>query len=254
MFVAGIDLGAEDSKAVILKDFRIISFAKVPSGYEQGKGAKTALGLALKDAGLDLSQFQAIGVTGSGAEASGLGYRVVKEAKAMAKGALFLLPSARTILDVGAEEARVLKVDSKGNILGFELNERCAAGAGAFIKAMARAMELDLEEMAKLSLKSQNHIPMNAQCAIFAESEVVSLIHSKTPREDISKAIHDAVSGRVGALVRKLGLEPEVFLMGGVARNIGFVDSLKKNLKMDIYVPQHPEFVPALGAALCALT
>ncbi|MFQ6113417.1 MAG: acyl-CoA dehydratase activase, partial [bacterium] len=130
------------------------------------------------------------------------------------------------------------------------VNEKCAAGAGAFTEAMARALEMPVEEFGELSLKSSQEIPMNAQCAVFAESEVVSLLHAKTPKEDIARAVNDAIASRISSMVRKVGFEKEIMLIGGVAHNVGFVGALKKDFETDIITPPHPEFVGAYGAAL----
>ena len=126
--------------------------------------------------------------------------------------------------------------------------------AVGFTEAMARALELPLEEFAKIALKSTKEIPMNAQCAVFAESEVVSLIHAKMLKEDISRAVHDAIAERIISMVRRVGLEKDVVLIGGMARNPGFVDAMKRDLGMDVLVPEDPEYVGALGAAVAAAT
>ncbi|MBF0495381.1 MAG: CoA activase, partial [Deltaproteobacteria bacterium] len=125
-------------------------------------------------------------------------------------------------------------------------------GAGAFIEAMARALEVKLEELGPLSLQSTKMVNMNAQCAVFAESELVTLVHAKTAKPDMAKAIHNAVSDRITSLVRRIGLETPVMLIGGLARNIGFYTSLKNMLETDILVPEDPDIVGAFGAALVA--
>jgi benzoyl-CoA reductase subunit D len=181
-----------------------------------------------------------------------LAHDEVTEVGADAKGATFLFPTARTVIDVGAEEGRGIRCDENGKVVDFVVNEKCAAGAGAFTEAMARALELKLEEMGALSLQATKAVPMNAQCTVFAESEVVSLVHAKTPKTDIVRAVHDAIASRIISMVRRVGVEKEVVLIGGMARNIGFVDSLKRGLEMDLVVPDEPEFVGALGAALIA--
>ena len=154
------------------------------------------------------------------------------------------------MIDVGAEDGRAVRCNVQGNIKDFVVNEKCAAGAGSFIEAMARALEVSTEEFAELSLKSKTKIPMNAQCVIFAESEVVSLIHAKTSHPDICRAIHDAIADRIASMVRRVGIEKEVVLVGGVGRNKGFVDSLNRNLGVEVIVPEEPEYASALGAAL----
>jgi benzoyl-CoA reductase subunit D len=177
--------------------------------------------------------------------------KIVSEVVADAAGAFHVVPTVKTVIDVGAEEGRGIKVD-QGKVRDFVINERCAAGAGTFVEAMARALEVSVEEMGPLALKSTKTIPMNAQCCVFAESEVVTLIHSKVAKEDISKAIHDAIAGRIASMVLRVGVEKDVVLIGGVALNPGFVPPLEKELRTDIIVPESPDFIGALGAALIA--
>jgi benzoyl-CoA reductase subunit D len=156
------------------------------------------------------------------------------------------------VIDVGAEEGRTVRCDDRGKALDFAFNEKCAAGAGTFAEGMARALQVTLEELGPLSLQSTQAVQMNAQCAVFAESEVVTLIHDKTPREDIARAVLDAVASRIISMVRKVGFEKDVVLIGGMARNPGFVEAMKRGLEMEIHVPDDCEYVGALGAALAA--
>jgi benzoyl-CoA reductase subunit D len=158
----------------------------------------------------------------------------------------------RTVIDIGAEEGRAIKCDENGKVVDFAINEKCAAGSGTFCETMSRTLEMKIEDMGPLSLKSTKSIPMNAQCAVFAESEVVSLIHAKTSKEDIAHAIHDAISDRIASMARRVGVEKEVALIGGVAKNVGFVDSLKKELEIDFLIPEDPAFISAYGAAVKA--
>jgi benzoyl-CoA reductase subunit D len=171
----------------------------------------------------------------------------------MGKGANYFFAGARTVADVGAEEGRAAKLDEQGNAVDFVVNEKCAAGAGAFIEAMSRALETDLEEMGPMALSSDKEIPMNAQCAIFAESEVVGLIHARTEKRDVSKAIHDAVASRIASMIRRIGVNQDVVMMGGVAYNPGFVEAMKRELKLEtIHIPDAPEYGMAVGAAIVA--
>ncbi|KUK53281.1 MAG: Benzoyl CoA reductase subunit [Desulfotomaculum sp. 46_296] len=176
----------------------------------------------------------------------------VTDVGTVAKGAVFLFPSARTAADVGAEEGRGLRCNAEGKIIDFAVNEKCAAGAGAFTEAMGRALQVSVEEMGPLSLKSNKKIPMNAQCAVFAESEVVTLVHAKTPKEDIARAVHDAISSRIVSMIRRVGLENDMVLCGGVAYNVGFIRSMEEALDVKALVPDEPEFVSAIGAAIIA--
>ena len=137
-------------------------------------------------------------------------------------------------------------------MLDFAINEKCAAGTGAFTEAMARALEVTIDQLGPLSLQSTQAVAMNAQCAVFAESELVTLVHSQTPKPDMARAVHDAIADRIVSLVRRVGMEKEVLLVGGVARNVGFVESLKRELDTEIFIPETPETVSAYGAALLA--
>jgi benzoyl-CoA reductase subunit D len=252
MITAGIDMGAKTIKVVILNDSQVASSSITLGGLDTRQSAQRAFDEALRNAGLSLDEIAHITATGAGRRGAPLAHDEVTEVGAGAKGATFLFPATRTVIDVGAEEGRGIRCEGNGKVVDFVINEKCAAGAGAFIEAMARALELKLEEMGELSLQSTKAVPMNAQCVVFAESEVVSLVHAKMPKADIVRAVHDAIASRIISMVRRVGVEKEVILIGGMAQNIGFVDSLRRGLEMEIVVPEEPEFVGALGAALIA--
>jgi benzoyl-CoA reductase subunit D len=251
MLSAGVDIGAQNTKVVIVKDDKeIVGKGMALTGFDQTASANEAIDAALKNAGISRSDLTYILATGVGSNEVPDQTGQVSEIGANARGSFFLNKAARVVVDVGAEEGRAVRIDEKGGVKDFAVNEKCAAGAGAFVEAMARALETTRENFAKMPLQSTQTIPMNAQCVIFAESEVVSLIHAKTPHPDISKSIHDAIADRISAMVRRVGIEKDIMLIGGVARNIGFVESFKKILNTDVVVPEDPEYVSALGAAL----
>lgn len=253
MITAGIDCGAKNTRTVILKEGEVVGKGMVSTGFDQEKAVKGSFDQALKMAGITGDDIEKIGGTGSGRNAISVADIEVNDIKAVARAANFFFPGARTVVDVGAEEARAVKIGDKGNVVNFAVNEKCAAGAGAFIEAMARALEVSLEEMGPLSLQSDKQIPMNAQCVIFAESEVVSMIHARTAKSDISKAIHDAMASRIGAMIRRVGVKEEVVMLGGVGHNPGFVESMRRELKVEkICVPEEPGFGAAVGAAIVA--
>ncbi len=253
MITAGIDCGAKNTKTVILKDGKIIGLGIVLTGFDQAQAVKESLEMALKVAGVSLDQLGTVGGTGSGAKSIKEASVTVNDIKAIAAAANFFFPNARTVADVGAEEGRFAKCDEKGGVVDFAINDKCAAGAGAFIEAMGRALETPLEELGTLALSSNKSIPMNAQCTIFAESEVVGLIHARTEKKDISKAIHDAMASRIVSMIRRIGVNPDIVMLGGVAYNQGFVTALKRELGVDqVYIPDQPEFGAAVGAAVVA--
>jgi benzoyl-CoA reductase subunit D len=247
----GIDIGAENTKVAIVKNGDVLSLVSVGTGSEQYAAVEKGIKQALEKIGKNKKDMKQIKVTGGGRKAiPDITKEEVSEMSAAAKGALFFFPSCRIVIDVGAEEAKAARIDSEGKIKDFAVNEKCAAGAGSFVGAMAKALEVSVEELAKIALQSEKKIPMNAQCAIFAESEVVSLIHGGFTKADISKAIHDAIADRIAGMARRAGIEKDVVVIGGVAKNIGFIDSLKRALNMDILVCPNPEYVSAIGAAI----
>jgi benzoyl-CoA reductase subunit D len=253
MITAGIDCGAKNTKTIILKNGEIIGKGMVPTGFHQEKAVAESLEQAIKAADISKDDIQKIYSSGSGRKTVKMADDSVNEIKAMSKGANYFFPNARTVIDVGAEEGRAAKIDEKGNPMDFAINEKCAAGAGTFIEAMARALEVTIEEMGPLCLQSDKEIPMNAQCAIFAESEVIGLIHSKTEKSDISKAIHDAMAGRIASIIRRIGVNEDIVMVGGVGYNPGFMSAMKRELKVDtIYIPDEPEYGTAVGAAVVA--
>ncbi|MGQ9648225.1 MAG: acyl-CoA dehydratase activase [Thermodesulfobacteriota bacterium] len=253
MIVAGIDIGGKNVHMVIKKDDQVLGKGSAPTGIKKAEAANQLYDEILKREGLTRKEVERVVATGSAAKRAAFANGFIPETAADALGVIKQIPSARTINDVGAEEARAIKVSAEGKVLDFAINEKCAAGTGTFVEAMSRALEISVEEFGEIALKSTRAIPMNAQCAVFGESEVVSLIHQKIPKPDIARAVMDAIAGRIGSLARMVGLEKEVVIVGGMARNIGFVDSFKKELNMDVIVPEDPDYIGALGAAEAAL-
>lgn len=253
MIVAGIDVGAKNVHVVLIDDGAVVSRTAVTSGFEQDESAERGLNEAACAAGIARDDIACIAATGAGRKALASAAERPTEIAADARGALALFPEARTIIDVGADEARAIRVDGNGKVLDFAINEKCAAGAGAFVEAMSRALEMPLDAFAQVSLESSAAIPMNAQCTVFAESEVVSLIHANTSPADIARAVHDAMASRVSAMVRRVGVEDPVMLAGGAGLNAGFVRALSEALGgVDVTVPENAPYLGAEGAALIA--
>jgi benzoyl-CoA reductase subunit D len=254
MLVAGIDAGARALKIVVLEDGQAAGQALVPTGADP----LAALEQAWSQVAAPRARIQALALTGSAAPAlaalEGLGAQVIQVSPeaAAARAAQALAPQARTVIEAGGEESRVLKLDAAGQLADSALNEKCAAGAGIFAESMARALEVDLEQMGPLSLQATGKVGINAQCMVFAESEVVALLHANTPKADLARAIHQAMAERVASLVQRLGLTEPALLLGGLARNAGFVDCLGKLLNTQLSLPEKPQMASALGAALLA--
>ncbi len=250
MITAGIDVGTGGIKVVIIDGSKVLSKVKVLSDAEEAMAIQNAFDQAVSEAGISKDAIETIISTGAGGKNVDAADDVITDITSAAKGAVFVIPEARTVIDVGSEQSRAVKCNESGDVVDFATNEKCAAGAGAFIEAMARAVESDFEKFVSLYFDSQKDIPLNAQCAVFAESEVVSLINSEATTADISRAINRSIAERISSLTRRVGLEEKIVLIGGVALNKGFVDALQKFLKTEVSVPDDSIFVNALGAAL----
>ncbi len=253
MITAGADVGSKTVKVVILKDGDIIGKGIATAGLEVEGAWDEAWDASLKEAGITRDDIEKTVATGARLrEVKGYD-KEMSMVTADARGIHEIDPEVRTVLDVGAEEGRAIKVDANGKVPDFAVNEKCAAGAGAFIEAMSRAMQVSIEEFNEMSLKSEKDIPINAQCAVFAESEVVSLVHEETPRPDICKAVCDGVSDRLASMARRVVVDPKVAFIGGAAKGAGIQRALKEALELDeVLLPDNIEFIAAYGAALTA--
>jgi predicted CoA-substrate-specific enzyme activase len=252
MIVAGIDVGGKNVHIVIKKDGQILGKVSGSSGIRKAESVEQLYDEVLKKIGITRKDVERVVATGSAAKRVAFANGVIPDAAADARGVIKVFPSARTVIDVGAEEGRSIKVGAGGKVLDFAINEKCAAGTGTFVEAMSRALEISVDEMSKITLQSTQTLSTNAQCAVFGESEVVSLIHQKTPKPDIARAVMNAIAGRIASVARIVGLEKDVVMVGGMAKNAGFVDSFKKNIQMDVLVPEDPDYMGALGAAEAA--
>lgn len=253
MLCAGIDVGAKTIKVALVRDGHIVALASSTGGFEAREVAGRLLLAALKDAGAARGDVDHVTATGMGRNSVDFADSTVTDITAAARGAAFYFPGATTVVEVGAEESRAVKTDGRGRVLDSAVNQKCAAGSGAFTESMARALGMELSEFGEKSLEATSAIAMNAQCTVFAESEVVSLIHKNVEKKEIAKAVHDAIATRVASLVRRVKLEGEVVLLGGLAYNPGFRKSLMENLAVErLNVPEKPEFAGSVGAALVA--
>jgi predicted CoA-substrate-specific enzyme activase len=253
MITAGADVGSKTVKVVILKDGKIAGKGIATAGLEAEEAWDKAWNAAIQEAGISRDDIKKTVATGARLkEVKGYDEEmsmVTADARAIHE----INPEIKTILDVGAEEGRAIKVDKDGKVTDFAVNEKCAAGAGAFMEAMSRAMQVSIEEFGQEALKSTANLPLNAQCAVFAESEVVSLVHEETPRPDICKAVCDGVSDRLASMARRVVVEPKVAFIGGAAKGVGLQKSLKEALELDeVFFPDNIDFIAAYGAALKA--
>lgn len=255
MITAGIDVGVKTVKIVILKNNEIIAGGMAPSeGFERGKATEKLWNNVLKQAGMSESGVDTIIATGTGKTDVGFANNNVVEVVADVQGVLRLFPSARTLIDTGAEQIRVVKFDEMGRVINYVLNQQCGAGLGAFAESMARALGVTLEEMSRLMLSSKSDTTINAECGVYASLDVVTLIHNNTAKADIARAILDAIANKINSTVNLTNIDKPVVLIGGVAHNEGIVDALRRRMGIDFLIPQEPEMAGALGAALIGIS
>ena len=252
MFVCGLDIGAATTKAVILNDNKIISYAVLPTGQSVKLVTDNVIDEAIKKDGLSISGFEYVVSTGYGRHSVSFADQAISEIICHARGANFLLPSVRTVIDIGGQDSKMIALDGGGNVTNFVMNDKCAAGTGRFIEVMAHVLEVSLEDMGKLSLNSQKPSLISSTCTVFAESEVVSLRAKGEPRENLIAGIHKGIASRTATMGRAIGFSKDVAFTGGVAKNVGVKRELENAIGIQINVPEEPQIVGALGAALLA--
>jgi predicted CoA-substrate-specific enzyme activase len=252
MIVAGMDIGSITAETVILKDDHVLGYSILPTGANSRTAAERSLAVALEQTKIRQEDLFGIVTTGYGRASFPLSHKRITEITCHARGAFFVRPETRTVIDIGGQDSKVIRLDGQGRNVDFQMNDKCAAGTGRFLEVMAHALEVDLEDLGRLSLSAQRTIKISSMCTVFAESEVVSLIAGNQPKEMIIRGLHDAIADRILGLVRRVGVEEEVTLTGGVAKNEGVVRALEERLGLRVFVPPEPQIIGALGAALLA--
>lgn len=255
MIVAGVDVGAATAKTVILGDGKVLGYSIIPTGHNVKVAAEKATLNAIEKAGLSLpiEALDYVISTGYGRNAVTFARKSVTEIICHAKGAHYMVPETRSIIDIGGQDSKAIAVDEQGNVTDFVMNDKCAAGTGRFLEVMADVLEVgSVANMGPLSLLGQNPCSISSTCTIFAESEVVSLRAEGRSREDLIAGIHKAVASRVALMAKRLNIRPQVMFTGGVAKNVGAKKALEEELGLDILVPEEPQIMGALGAALFA--
>ena len=252
-FFAGVDSGSTSTDAVLLDgDLQIIAYSILPTGGRSIDGARAALEDVLHKGGIDRDQLANIVATGYGRNAVEMGSNPVTEITCHAKGAYHLDHSVRTIIDIGGQDSKIIKLDSQGNILDFSMNDKCAAGTGRFLEMMASTLGMDLEDFARMGLDWSEDIKISSMCSVFAESEVISLIAQNKAKPDIIHGINQSITTRIFAMIARLNCAPVYMMTGGVAKNKGVVLELSGKLGCELITDSEPQICGALGAALIA--
>jgi (R)-2-hydroxyacyl-CoA dehydratese activating ATPase len=249
---AGVDVGAATAKTVLMADGKILSYAVIPTGDSVARAAEKVTRAALEQAALAMSDLGFVISTGYGRNGVVFANKAVTEIICHAKGVNFLIPAARTVIDIGGQDSKVIGVREDGTVSDFVMNDKCAAGTGRFLEVMAGVLGLAIEEMGPISLTSKEPCPISSTCTIFAETEMVSLRAEGRTKEDLVAGIHRAVASRVVVMGKTVGYKKQVVFTGGVAKNLGVKHSLEIGIGLPIMIPEEPQIVGALGAALLA--
>jgi len=252
LYFAGVDIGSTMTKVVVTdKAGDLLSVIKGPTGAEYRQLANEVMRQALKQAALRIDDISYIVATGYGRLNVPFADRQITELSCHARGVSSLFPGVKTAIDIGGQDAKCMKIDN-GRLVSFVMNDKCAAGTGRFLEVIAATLGIKLEDMGGISLKAAQKIQISNLCTIFAQQEVVALLSRGEKLENIIAGLHDALASRVAALARRLGIEPDLVLTGGVAKNIGMVKAMKESLSCEILVPEEPLITGALGAAILA--
>lgn len=256
MMVVGIDVGATYTKTMVLDGERAIAGrSMVKTGYNLAAAAERGYAEALEAAGLAAGEVDYVASTGYGRYVVPMRDLQITELTCHARGAAYQFPATRTVLDVGGQTVKAIKLDERGKVRSFRLNDKCAAGTGAFLEKTARYMGIDPASIGELALSSQRPVTISSVCAVFAESEVINHLTSGTQPEDIMYGAVVSLAGRAHQLMKRVGMEPEFTFCGGMSRNQAFVKAIESELKAPVNVPdgEMGHYNGALGAALLAL-
>ena len=252
IYTLGIDIGSTASKCVMLKDGKeIVSTSLIHVGAGTS-GPQRAIAEVLEKAGMKREDMSYILATGYGRNSlEEVADHQMSELSCHAKGASFLFPEVRTVIDIGGQDAKVLRVEN-GAMTNFQMNDKCAAGTGRFLDVMARILEVDVNDLGTLGSQSTKYVGISSTCTVFAESEVISQLSADTDKRDIINGIHMSVAGRVAGLAHRVGVQDQVVMTGGVAQNSGIVKALEDQLGHKVHTSPLTQYVGALGAALFA--
>ena len=250
MYYVGIDIGSTASKTAVRGDKELMFV--LPTGWSS-KETTGVIRERLLEEGIDVeSDDVKVVATGYGRVAVDFADYVITEITCHARGAHFLDPSVRTVVDIGGQDSKVIRLNKDGTVKKFVMNDKCAAGTGRFLEMMAKTMEISLDELSKVGLSYQEDITISSMCTVFAESEVVSLIAQNKPTDDIVHGLNKAVASKTASLVKRVGGEEAYMMTGGVAQNKGLVKTLEERLGTSLVISDKSQLCGALGAALFA--
>jgi predicted CoA-substrate-specific enzyme activase len=249
-YILGIDVGSSFAKAAVVRKGALLSYASLASGGSFAEAARKVSSAAIEKASISDADITATIATGYGSAAVDFADRTVADISCHAAGIHHQFPSARTVVDIGSQFCRAIKLDGDGRVSNFVQNEKCAGGSGKFLQVIARILHMKVEDIGELSLQSANPVEFTTGCAVFAESEAVSRIAEGAIPADILAGVHKAMSAKIANLIVRLGLVQDCAVTGGGAKDIGLVRTLETELGVKVFVPEEPWISAALGAAI----
>ncbi len=253
-YAAGVDVGSTQTKAAIIdEDKAIIARSLIDTGANVIAAAENAYFQALEKSGLSEEEVEFVVGTGYGRYRVTFGNTQVTEISCHGRGAVHMYPETKTVLDMGGQDTKAIRVGPQGDILDFCMNDKCAAGTGRFLGAASTALEIPIDELGPTALQAKAPVRISTTCTVFAESEVLSWLGKGKAIEDILLGVHQSIASRSIGLLRRVGIEEQVTFTGGVARNTGMVQVLNENLGMQVNVSEDSHYMGAIGAALFAL-
>ncbi len=253
-YAAGVDVGSTQTKAVIIDESqRILARSLVDTGANVTRAAEHAFQEALQAGDLREEEVEYVVGTGYGRYKVTFGNTQVTEISCHGRGAVHMFPGTRTVLDMGGQDTKAIRVSPAGEIVDFCMNDKCAAGTGRFLGAAASALEIPLGELGPTALRGERPVKISTTCTVFAESEVLSWLGKGKKMEDILLGVHQSIAQRSIGLLRRVGIDPEVTFTGGVARNQAMIAALNQRLGLTVNVSEESHYIGALGAALFAL-
>lgn len=253
-YAAGVDVGSTQTKAIVIdENKRIAGRALIDTGSNVIIAAEQAFAAALKTADAREEEVEYVVGTGYGRYRVTFGNTQVTEISCHGRGAVHMFPSTRTVIDMGGQDTKAIRVRPSGEIVDFCMNDKCAAGTGRFLGAASSALDIPLDQLGPTALRAERPVRISTTCTVFAESEVLSWLGKGKKIEDILQGVHQSIAARSIGLLRRVGVEEEITFTGGVARNIGMIEALQKGLGAKLNVSDDSHFMGALGAALFAL-
>ncbi|MFW9874414.1 MAG: acyl-CoA dehydratase activase [Candidatus Thorarchaeota archaeon] len=248
----GIDIGSLASKVVLVSEGKLVDYRIQRSTFDFKRVGNNLFNEILEKNNINKNEVFVMS-TGYGRNTIDIADDRITEITAHARGAQYFFPEAHSVIDIGGQDSKAILISKKtGNVMDFQMNDKCAAGTGRFLEVMAHALEVAIEEIGELALNSNNPSAISSTCTVFAESEVISLFAHGSSKHDIAAGIHKSIARRVAGMAKRIGVAPLLVFCGGVAKNVAVKQFLEEELGYEIVIPNHPQLTGAIGAALIA--